>query len=100
MVDVGAIARLLYEDPHSWRGIEDDLSHPLGYRIRFWTGSITVNGFQLGWWARFVLRRAIKHRERHLVEKYLAAKAQRDLDLAQDEVDRIFAALDAPPDRD
>lgn len=101
MVDVGAVARLFYEDPDSWRVTpEDDLHHPVGYRIRFAGGQIWVNGFLLGWWGRFALRRAVKARERHIVGAYLAKRASDQLAREQAEVDRIFAELDAHTGRE
>jgi hypothetical protein len=100
MIDIGSVARLLYEDPDTWRAADGTLYHPVGFRLEFTsTGTITVNGFVQGWWGRFVINRACRARERYLVEQYLSQKAERDLKSAQAEVDRIYAALVAPTDR-
>lgn len=89
---VYGVVRLLDEDPEGWRVFEDTLYHPLGFRIESDSGGpYSVNGRALGWWRRFVLRRALYRREAALVDAFLAKKAATRLAAESAEVDRLLA---------
>ena len=89
---LGAI-RLLDEDPDGWVVHGGDLYHPHTHvRLVFdETGPISVNGFVLGWWRRWLLRRAVWRRETWLVDDYLERRRTERARAEEAEVDRLLA---------
>lgn len=72
---LAGVLRLLDEDPAGWRVYENTMYHPAGFRIESdYAGPQVVNGRALGWWRRFVLRRAIYRREAVLADAYLTER--------------------------
>jgi hypothetical protein len=65
------------EDPEGWAvGVHGSLWHG---RCNYWiefdhTGPVTINGFALGWWRRFVLRHAVWRWQGARVDAYLAER--------------------------
>lgn len=85
------MARLLDEDPEGWRRLDGLLWHPLGYRIESGSrGPETLNGYALGWWGRFVLRRAVWRRDGVLVDRYLEKARTARLAAEEAEADRLL----------
>lgn len=75
MGPVSAAVRLLDEDPSGWRALGSNLYHAAGFCIEGdYRGPVVLNGRALGWWRRFVLRRAIYRREAALADAYLTER--------------------------
>lgn len=90
---LSAVVRLLDEDPDGWYVCDDHLIHKaVVYKIRFGSGGPeAISGFVLGWWGRFVLRRAIWRRQALLVDQYLAQRSADRLAAEEAEADRLLA---------
>lgn len=92
-LDLISICRLLEEDPESWRcdALGDMWHTHLPVKIEFSSvGCPKVNGFTLGWWGAFVLRRALKRYWRRSVDTYLTTRRERVLDQEMAEADRLL----------
>lgn len=89
---LGAI-RLLDEDPAGWVTHGSDLFHAYTkIRILFdQTGPVAVNGYVLGWWRRWLLRRAVWRRESWVVDDYLVRRDTERARAEEAEVDRLLA---------
>lgn len=92
-LDLPGVCRLLDEDPETWRADAlGDLTHGhLPIKLEFLSnGTPKVNGFTLGWWQGFVLRRAMRRYWRRSVDRYLAIKAEAKLTQEMAAVDRLL----------